>query len=85
MNCNATNNATSVAIVNPYHLDLRRMYICICKAVTDADIREAAETGVADLEHLTETLGVGDGCGTCLEMAEAIIDACRAKQLAYAA
>ena len=81
MNC----NATGVAIANTYQLDLRPMYVCICKAITDSDIREAAESGAADLEHLTETLGVGGGCGTCLEAAEAIIDACRAKQLAYAA
>ncbi|MXW50570.1 MAG: (2Fe-2S)-binding protein, partial [Gammaproteobacteria bacterium] len=55
------------------------------KAITDADIREAAESGVADVEHLTETLGVGGGCGTCLEVAESIIDACRVNQLSYAA
>ncbi len=61
------------------------MYVCICKAITDADIREAAEAGVTDIERLTETLGVGDGCGTCLEMAEAVIDACRASQLSCAA
>ena len=61
------------------------MYVCICKAITDADIREAAETGVADVEHLTETLGVGGGCGTCLEVAESIIAACRVNQLSYAA
>ena len=81
MNC----NAIGVAIANTYHLDLRPMYVCICKAITDADIREAAESGVADVEHLTERLGVGGGCGTCLETAEEIIDACRANQLAYAA
>jgi len=61
------------------------MYVCICKAITDADIREAAETGAADIERLTETLGIGGGCGTCLEMAEAIIDSCRADQLSHVA
>ena len=81
MNC----NAITVAIANTYHLDLRAMYVCVCKAITDADIREAAETGVADIERLTEALGVGGGCGTCLEMAESIIDACHANQLSYAA
>ena len=81
MNC----NAITVAIANTYHLDLRAMYVCLCKAITDSEIREAAETGVADVEHLTEKLGVGGGCGTCLETAEAIIDACRANRLSYAA
>ena len=81
MNC----NATTVAIENTYHLELRAMYVCICKAITDADIREAAETGVANVAQLTESLGVGGGCGTCLEMAEAIIDTCRADSLSHAA
>ena len=61
------------------------MYVCLCKAITDADIREAADAGAADVKHLTETLGLGGGCGSCLEMAEAIIDACRASELSYAA
>jgi len=61
------------------------MYVCLCKAVTDAEIREAAEAGAADVEQLAETLGVGSGCGSCLETAETIINACRAASLSYAA
>jgi bacterioferritin-associated ferredoxin len=41
------------------------MYVCICQAVTDKDIRQAAREGVRTLEDLGDTLGVGTCCGTC--------------------
>ncbi|MXY05794.1 MAG: hypothetical protein F4Y55_08070 [Gammaproteobacteria bacterium] len=63
----------------------RAINLPISTSTTYGDSRHAAETGVADVEHLTETLGVGGGCGTCLEVAESIIDACRVNQLSYAA
>ena len=62
------------------------MYVCLCRAVTDADIRQAADEGVADVHQLVETLGVGTNCGTCLEAARSIINArSAADRLAYAA
>jgi len=51
------------------------MYVCICKSITDRDIRRAASNGVMTLEELRETLGVASGCGTCAEMAEGILGA----------
>ena len=50
------------------------MYVCICKAVTDHEIREAAETGVNNLDDLADSLGAGTGCGCCRETAQQIID-----------
>ncbi len=50
------------------------MYVCICKAVTDKQIRRAAAHGVDNLYELREALGVGSGCGTCSDMAESILD-----------
>ena len=49
------------------------MYICICKAVTDKQIRRAAANGVDNLYELRETLGVGSVCGTCTTTANAIL------------
>ena len=51
------------------------MYVCICKAVTDRQIRRAAATGVDNLYELRERLGVGAGCGTCASDAQDILDA----------
>jgi len=49
------------------------MYVCICNAVTDKQIRKAAESGVQDLWGLQRELGVGSGCGACKEMASGIL------------
>ena len=49
------------------------MYVCVCKAVTDKQIRRAAARGVDSLYELREILGVGAGCGSCADMAEEIL------------
>ncbi len=45
------------------------MYVCICNAITESQIRSAAQRGVRDLSALQATLGVAAGCGTCRESA----------------
>ena len=63
------------------------MYVCICKAVTDRQIRRAAATGVDNLYELRERLGVGEGCGTCASDAQDILNdsaAGRARPTLYA-
>ena len=49
------------------------MYVCICSAVTDSQIREAEESGVRDLWDLQSALGVASGCGSCKEAASEIL------------
>lgn len=49
------------------------MYVCLCKSVTDSQIRRAAEAGIDDLYELREQLGVASGCGSCAGMAEEIL------------
>lgn len=62
------------------------MYVCICKAVTDKQIRRAAAAGVDNLYELRESLGVGAGCGSCASHAQDILDesaAARARPALY--
>ena len=63
----------------------RLMYVCLCRAVTDTEIREAANSGTHDLEGLNDALGVGANCGSCRETAQAIIDEHLADAISYAA
>jgi len=49
------------------------MYVCICNAITDKQIRKAAESGVRSLWDLQKELGVASNCGKCSEMAAEII------------
>jgi len=49
------------------------MYICICNAITDKQIRKAAKAGAVDLRGLQAELGVATGCGSCKEAASEIL------------
>jgi bacterioferritin-associated ferredoxin len=49
------------------------MYVCICNAITDKQIRRAAASGVTSLAGLQTELGVGAGCGTCSDHAASIL------------
>ena len=42
------------------------MYICVCKAVTEGDIREAVRNGANSVKQLTRELGLGTECGLCV-------------------
>ncbi|MGA9855056.1 MAG: (2Fe-2S)-binding protein [Gammaproteobacteria bacterium] len=46
------------------------MYICICNAVTESQIRQAVDEGVSTLAALKTRLGVAASCGSCLQQAD---------------
>lgn len=50
------------------------MYVCVCNAITDKQIRRAAKNGVNSLYELRGTLGVAAGCGSCARTAQEILD-----------
>ncbi|WP_394389288.1 bacterioferritin-associated ferredoxin [Shewanella woodyi] len=49
------------------------MYVCLCHAVTDTQIKEAVSQGDSSLNDVKKRLGVGDQCGKCVKMATQII------------
>ena len=49
------------------------MYVCICNAITDKQIRKAAKAGITDLRALQAELGVATGCGSCEGAAREIL------------
>jgi bacterioferritin-associated ferredoxin len=49
------------------------VYVCICNAVTDRDIRGAVARGARSLEDLAATLGVATRCRKCTECAQAVL------------
>jgi len=50
------------------------MYVCICNAVTERTIREAAASGVRTLAELSRRTGCSDCCGTCSDLAQQILE-----------
>lgn len=54
------------------------MYICICNAIRETDLRRAATCCKGDAEATYATLGKRPNCGQCLEEAQEIIEEERA-------
>ena len=50
------------------------MYVCICNAVTERQVRECARSGACSLEELTAQLGVAAGCGRCRDCATELLN-----------
>lgn len=49
------------------------MYVCLCNAVTEREVRHAAQLGATSLEDLGESLGVATCCGKCADCARGIL------------
>ncbi|AMX02123.1 bacterioferritin-associated ferredoxin [Microbulbifer thermotolerans] len=50
------------------------MYVCICKGITDRQIKEAVYDGSTSVKALRRHLGVSSQCGRCAQLAREIID-----------
>ena len=75
---NRIDNHSHLRLNNHKHIKaLKRMYVCICNAITDKQIRKAAASGVKDFRGLQRELGVAAGCGSCKEMASEILSESR--------
>jgi bacterioferritin-associated ferredoxin len=53
------------------------MYICICKGITDGQIRRAVNEGATTLTDLRKQLGVASQCGKCACQASSVISETR--------
>ena len=49
------------------------MYVCVCNAVTDSNIRNAVDDGVRNMKQLRQKTDCGTTCGTCLDMAVEVL------------
>ena len=49
------------------------MFVCVCNAVTDSDIRSAVDDGVRSMKQLKQATGCSSSCGCCKEMATDIL------------
>lgn len=65
------------------------MYVCICKGITDTQIRTAVEDGARSVRDVRNTLGVASQCGKCGILTrdivrESLSDQEQSEQLFYA-
>lgn len=49
------------------------MYVCVCRAVTDSQIRDAICDGACSMRELRQRLGVASECGRCSQCALGIL------------
>jgi bacterioferritin-associated ferredoxin len=50
------------------------MYICLCNAVTDRDIRRAVACGITSMRGLRDELGCAGDCAKCARHARDVRD-----------
>ena len=50
------------------------MYVCLCKAVTDRQIKETVLSGAGTFRDVRRELGVATQCGKCCQMAKSIVE-----------
>ena len=53
------------------------MYVCVCQAVTERQVREAVNQGISSMRGLREQLGVASECGRCARCAPGILKECK--------
>jgi len=56
------------------------MFICVCKAVSDRQIRSAVTGGVSCVRELSRQTGLGTCCGKCVPEARATLANCLAER-----
>ena len=49
------------------------MYVCVCNAVTDREIKGAVKLGVRSMSDLSSMLGVATCCGKCADCAHEVL------------
>ncbi|MEB3226086.1 MAG: (2Fe-2S)-binding protein [Synechococcus sp.] len=49
------------------------MYVCLCRGITEKQIRQAMEQQHCSMKELAAVTGVGMDCGTCLEYAAQLL------------
>jgi len=59
------------------------MYICICKAVTDGQIRTAIHNGICTHRQLIHCFGVGKDCGKCNKEVNDLLKQCSEQNTIY--
>ncbi len=51
------------------------MYVCICRAVTEAEVRGCIADGACTVKDVVMRSAAGTGCGSCVEKIVALLSA----------
>jgi bacterioferritin-associated ferredoxin len=56
------------------------MYVCVCHAVTEDDVRDHAASGACSAKAVRLACGMRPGCGSCVQRICALLDECAAER-----
>ncbi|MGH8727725.1 MAG: (2Fe-2S)-binding protein [Burkholderiales bacterium] len=56
------------------------MYVCVCHAITEAQVEECIAGGARSLYDLRGCLGIASTCGACAPLAEQMLKQAAAAQ-----
>ncbi|MGQ0575840.1 MAG: (2Fe-2S)-binding protein [Pseudonocardia sp.] len=54
------------------------MFVCICAAVTDAELRTCIRAGARTVDDVGDACGAGTGCGSCHDRIDVFLAAAHA-------
>jgi len=50
------------------------MYVCVCKAITEQQLKDAVHQGANTFRDVRRCLGVSTGCGRCASHARSLVN-----------
>jgi bacterioferritin-associated ferredoxin len=50
------------------------MYVCVCHAVTEGDVRDKVATGAASPKAVRAACGMRPGCGSCVRRIRSLLE-----------
>jgi bacterioferritin-associated ferredoxin len=50
------------------------MYVCVCHAVTEGDVRDKAAAGATTPKAVRAACGMRPGCGACVRRIRSVLD-----------
>ncbi|MFP2768634.1 bacterioferritin-associated ferredoxin [Oceanisphaera sp. KMM 10153] len=59
------------------------MYVCLCRGITERQLKAAVAEGNTEFRDLKQELGLGSQCGKCIPVALAILAEENAKTHLY--
>ncbi|EED34441.1 BFD-like (2Fe-2S) binding domain family protein [Luminiphilus syltensis NOR5-1B] len=57
-------------------INFNRMYVCVCKKVSDRAIAKAVAGGARSFREVRDELGVSTQCGKCTSLAREVVSDC---------
>lgn len=51
------------------------MYVCICRAVTETEVRGCIAEGAGTVKEVVKRSAAGTGCGSCIQKIVALLSA----------